>query len=388
MLIQSLSSNGLNEAIIPLLFSNNTSPDYSVIKKNTYPTLLLVSLFSVVPLLIITLRSASLIESLLCLAGFLLYGISAFFFFAEITISNLSRERAKAAVLNLIGSTIIPSLALIVLILSNNPVIYPIILGLVGVVYIFGYYPGKASMRGYFLQAFSAENKSKELIKTSLYTLFSTGANWLSGLGLVFVNTFLLQPPLVKDFSIVYTLASSLGVFATLMNQAWIPKLYNTFKVHGVQKAETINEFYYTLLAAMMTIIAVVMYQTLPWWLAMMNIKSVNLGFASFSFALLIAAYLTALPWYHCQDYFYLLGKVKSISMIISLSAIIPYAAYISIFFGFPYIYVPAIAFSIQSAMRAILGEIVISRVATLRPPLFQTVSSLAIFSGILYAVK
>lgn len=370
-LVQTVSSSGVNEILIPAIYSKTPYVEgkQSIAKEHLFSVLVatLAALAIIIPPFLSFETDINLrLFSSTCLIG---YGIVYLALNAEVTYNNLNSRRIKAAAINLILNIFIPGGSLLLAALTNHPALYSVFLCALAFIALIG----TASLSNYKLSIKYREFKlfNFATFKTVFYSLTSSIASWLSGFGIMYLSTYLYDPIRTAIFSAMFSISSVSGVIATLFNQSWSPYFYQTYSLDGIAGAEKASSTFFNNLAVALTGIVILVTSLLPYYISIfLHLPKLDILFATRSLVILSVSYLCSYAWFHSQNYLLLLGKTKYITTIYVLSTAIPFLLCFELK---NMIYLPSLIFLSQAFLRSFLGVLFVKRILSVNPPMLQS---------------
>lgn len=175
---------------------------------------------------------------------------------------------------------------------------------------------------------------------------------WFSGYGNTYVIKFLFNSADVATFVFLFTLSSILQLVANSMNQVWVPKFYNDYTSKSIDELERNYRKYTMLLGAVVGTVGLAIILILPYIITIFpDFKKFSNSSSELFY--LFAGYVVSIPWWHCQNYYMINNRGKSLMKISLYSFTLGYALWIisMYFFGEIGIY---IGFFIQMLVRTI----------------------------------
>ncbi|MCA5004088.1 lipopolysaccharide biosynthesis protein [Sphingobacterium bovistauri] len=175
---------------------------------------------------------------------------------------------------------------------------------------------------------------------------------WLSGYGNTYLVKYLFTEVHVATFVFLYTLSSILQLVATSMNQVWVPKFYKDYNSQSVSVLEVSYRKFTMFLGAVVGFVGFCIILILPFIFGVFR-EFDKFNGTSIELFFLFAGYVVSIPWWHCQNYYMINNKGKSLMKISLYSFSLGYILWIiSMFiFGEMGIY---IGFFIQMAVRTL----------------------------------
>ncbi|OYU56003.1 MAG: hypothetical protein CFE25_01800 [Chitinophagaceae bacterium BSSC1] len=183
---------------------------------------------------------------------------------------------------------------------------------------------------------------------------------WALGYGNTFIIKYLFLDYDVALFVFIYTISSIIQLVATSMNQVWAPKFYKLYNIDSIEEIEKKNILFSTAQGLVLGISGLTILIAFP--ILVNHFEKFNkFGNAKLEMFFLFSAYIVSIPWWHCQNYFMINDKGKTLMNITMFSSFIGYAIWIisMIMFGKIGIY---LGFFIQSFVRSILVYYIASK--------------------------
>lgn len=181
--------------------------------------------------------------------------------------------------------------------------------------------------------------------------------SWFLGYGNTFVIDGMFEEEQVATYVFLYTIASIIQLIATSMNRVWSPRFYNEYPEADPVQLEKKYSKYTLVQGAVIGVSGFLIIALMPFAGELDSSLEIYVN-TKMELFYLFAGYVVAIPWWHCQNYFFIENKGKELFRITGISGVLGFAAWYAAmkFIGIDGIY---IGFAVNMLMRSILIYIV-----------------------------
>jgi O-antigen/teichoic acid export membrane protein len=136
---------------------------------------------------------------------------------------------------------------------------------------------------------------------------------WASGYGMTLVVDWQFEPIDVARYTLLYTAASIGQVVASSMNMVWAPRFYRLFNNGEMDRAERQGGKFYALMALVLGLTGFMTAAAFPWLVSLIGGNLAGYGKLRLELMLLLAAYVLATPFWHCQNFYLVAGHGREL---------------------------------------------------------------------------
>ncbi|MFT6716162.1 MAG: O-antigen/teichoic acid export membrane protein [Saprospiraceae bacterium] len=171
---------------------------------------------------------------------------------------------------------------------------------------------------GFSSDKISIRKLLSRLVPFSIVGLIS----WFLGYGITFVIDYHFSKEDVAVYVFLYTIASIIQLVATSMNQVWAPRFYGLF---GEKTIEFIEKQYDKFTMLQGAIIGFSGFVIVALLLLVSQFTDTLGDYVNKKdeLFLLFGGYLLAIPWWHCQNYFFINNKGKKLLKITTIAGVV-----------------------------------------------------------------
>lgn len=180
---------------------------------------------------------------------------------------------------------------------------------------------------------------------------------WLNGYGNNYFVKWFFTLGDVARFTLAYTLASTMQLVASSLNQVWSPRFYQIVFEQNANEVERMNRKFFRCQALVMGIVGGFIIAAFPKAIGIIGGQLITYKGMVIELFLLFSGYIVLAPFWHCQNYFLATGKGREYMKVMLGSSLVG----VTLWVGFMWLFGPIgiyLGFFTQMVIR-MLGTVI-----------------------------